>query len=640
MIQTKTPLYILYYIDFNNGRLVKDSTIYDTEIISSRDLESSSQQNMIEISVPKYRNAMSGEMQPTESRWIDIMNNQRSGNKLYYIVSSSSYNSTEYLTDPIYTNTLRTEEGNKEDEYLAYRPYFSGHLTKIDSLSTKDTITLTFSGFDWYYSKKLMDPNRTKLYSGGDDYYEYANFYYNYDPTGEIKLGSYDAPTRIPMLTNNLNPDTQRSDVFYRQDSTTLQCKREGLHHLKFYINCQHNEAYSSGVTMNVYRDPNIRENEMLDSEGNPIDRILIASKSITLEGGSTANQNITIDLTDDTMYDMPSMDLVWQRTGNHYHKVWVEAYSTAGSDKSVTYTSASLWASTSCYSLDHDQIYPALAYEPAYDFFNAQVFVQSFVDSMPEQIMDSGKIHNDVNYDASNTHHFRDPIVITDGATRRMYAKANSYSMPKFNLNKFTTTTKAAIDSILSQVEVMPNWGTFLYSNGKISMDVASADSEDIPIYTDYVNTDIIYNVRDDYYNHYYHYFGSSSDKPNNHYHTVSHTMTEYLNPNGKVQKDPVTMMTAFRYQKDEEEDKNKTDEDLWNQMGVENQEKHEQYVRNKYTYVYYPEKDFDLRVRIGDYFVSTPESPVQLRRRITGISRVCEGGIIKWIYKMEGDE
>lgn len=644
MEQKKTPLYILYYIDNVNKKLVKDSVIYDTEIINGADLASSTGGNTITIVTPKFTNAMSGELHTPFNRWVDIMDNQRSGAKNYYIVSSSSYNSEEYLEEPIYTTTFRPDEiGENNFNVTAYRPYFAGHLTKIECVSDIDTIKFIFSGFDWYYSKKLMDPDYSKQGSERDSsYYKYANLSYSYDPPGLQPIIAQPSVLMLPVFQTNNNPSDQHTDVIARFDNYNLIFKRSGLHHIKLSMNCQHTCDYPSTINATIYRNPCEAEADMVDSDGNPVNKIAIASGSITLEGGYTGTVQLVIDKIDDSMVDIPSIDLFYRRNGVLYGKMWTEVYAVPGSgvNGDVTYSYASFWASTSCYSLDHNSIYPPVAYTGGGFYWNMFTAMSSFCNSLPGQIMDSGQIKTLYAKDTANSKHFEDPIVDKGDEIKRFAAVNDMYDLPRYTYNKFTTSVTQALKGLIDQTDFSANWGSFLYSNGKICMDFMSADQIDIPIYTDYANTDMFYNIKDDYYNHFYYYFGSTSDKPDNHYHTVSHTLTEYLDGQGNVHKDPTMLMKATQYSGDSDKDEDMSDEDRWNTMGTEAQKDHEQYVRNKFWYVYRPDDKQIPDVRIGDYFVSTPESPLQIRRQITGISRVCEGGLIKWIYKMEGDE
>lgn len=648
MEKVKTPLYILYYIDFNNQKLVKDSVIYDSEIISSQDLASSTQMNNISITVPKYRNAMSGECYTPEMRWLNIANNQRDGDRFYYIVSSNSYNSTDYLEDPIYTNTARPTEGNDGVIPSGYRPYFAGYMSKIDILKSSDTITFTFSGCDWYYTKRIMDPDQTKLRSSTtlDDMYsqnyDFASFSWSNDVASPgWSLPSQDVETRVPIFVTEGDSNNPGNEVFNTYGSTTsMNTRREGLHRMKFGFNCKHTGDSPISAVFNLYRDANINEEQNTDSDGNPITKVLLGSVTIQLEANVTAPTMGYIDLQGEHMVDIPATDLAYRGTNavpTYY--IWVEGHRVGGTGQAVYMESATAYVSTYCYSLDHDNIYPRKAtFYATGDLWNARMSLQAFFDSWPRQIMDSGKIRNWNNtYD--DVYHFNDPIMRHENTTTRMSGLELTYPELQYNFNKFQTSVYTASMNLLDQLKLLGDWGTFLYSDGGICCDLVGVEPRDVPIYTDYFNTDILYNIKDDYYNHYYNYFGSTSDKPDTQYHTASHT-TKYLNPNGYVQKDPFTMMKGFRYEIDDAKDTNKTEEDIWNDMGADSAKKAEDFERTKYQYVYYPEDDFVNNVRIGDWFVSTPESPIQLRRRITSIGRVCDNGLIKWVYKMEGDE
>lgn len=654
MEKTKTPLYILYYIDVPGRRLVKDSTIYDNEIISCQDLVSAAG-NSITLTVPKYRTAQSGESFQVESRWVDIMNNQMSGGKLYFIVSSSSLNSNDYLADPIYTNTLRPEEYDPriiQDDPIAYLPLFSGYLNSATANRDADTISFTFGGFDWVYNNKFQDVHGKGPNEGGE--YEYAHFNWKYDPTGTIKLGSQESPTRLPLFTTEVlqGDDHRNSNIIARKDTTTAYLKREGQHKIIVNLNTQHTESYSSSVTITAYRTPCMTDSDEAKEAG----KVVIGSASGTIEGGGP-QITVTLDLTnteETNMYDVPP---TYQRYlysesqgkgGDFVYEFWVEAYSSAGTDKNVTYSYCSCWISTSCYSSDHDQVYEDRS-QTTHQASLAEVYAK-FIRNRIEAIMDGSSIKNDP---AAVEPGFDDLIYFDDYIQTRNYGWMyyNYGGAPDYNYNKFDTSIGLAVNELVksyvlavnpdgSQETLLPVWMTYLRSDGKICPDPVTGYSYDHAVYTDWLNTDVTYNIKDNYYNHFYTRFSSNDHKVESQYHTVSRTLDDYRPLNATIFKDPVQKNISVPYQGDPQEE-GITDEEMWNRMGSELTKKAYEYRQNKFKYIYYPGGDVMIPgVRVGDWFVSTPESPLQYRRRITGIARVCEGGIIKWIYKMEGDE
>lgn len=634
MNNVKVPLYTLYFMDTINNRLVKDSVIYNTDVISSSDIVSSTSDNEVKINVPKFRNAIGNENYPVNTRWSEIMHNQTNGSKLYYIVSSNSYNNNAFLDDPIFTPSNRVDE----TPVYAYSPLFSGYLTNIICNVNNDIIEFSFSGFDWVYKNKLLCSDRSKTRNYDVTDYEYANFSSAYDPPGTITIGSEENPTIVPILTTIIPPgdDQRNASIIEKGSNTILKLKREGLHHLTFNLNLQHNSTNMSTAHMRIYRDVCETDKEEEKEAG----KVLLGSLTCELPGNDTATKSFSLDLTEDEMTDIPSIYQKWYReysldgkSNVRHFEVWFEVYS----NSTVTYSYSSMWASTACWSLDHDQIYNAR--------WNVSVplrldeTLKTLLGMTPLSIMDSGKINLDDSIIPGQTDYFDDKIIVLDDVQARLeYLSILNSWYPAYNYNRWNISVGDACSELMRSKGVQPVWMTYLYENGKICPDPGSGVSRDVPIETDYTNTDTRYNIKDDYSNHFYTKFGGQSDKPNSQYHTRSETLVQYRNGDGSNYKDPVLLMQYNAYS-GTEKNETMTDEDMWNQLGLFNEEMTTKYVSNKFSYIYYPPESMIPDCRIGDRLVSTENSPFQINRTITTISRVCENGNIRWIYKMEGE-
>lgn len=635
MANIRIPLYILYYMDVANNRLVKDSVIYSTEVISSSDIVSGTSNNSVSFKVPKFDHSIDNDMFIPNPRWSTIMNNQTSGDRLYYIVSSNSYNSDEYLENPIFTPTNRTDE----EPVNAYSPLFSGYLTKITCNRSDDFIQFDFNGFDWVYDHKILNSNRVKLDDSTDDDYEYANIQGNVDPSGLVALGNEEAPTRMAVLTNLLTSDSPNTNILEKKDNTTLKLKREGGHRIDFYVNVQHAEVNMSTVHANIYRDVCATDTTEDIERG----KALVASGYCELEGGSTATKTLRIDLVD-PLYDVPSIYQKWLReveldskSNVRNFELWVEVYSNATSGDTVTYSSSGIFVSTSCWSLDHDQIY-----NTRWNYttpLNMAEALHALLSMTPRNIMDSGKIITNEAITSNDIKFFDDKIIILDDVMARLsYNSVINSWFPSYNYNKWQISLGEACSELMNSKGILPIWMTYLYSNGKICPDPGVGTTRSIEIETNYTNTDAKYNISDNYANHFYTKFGGESDKPDSHFHTVSETLSQYRNEEGTNYKDPICQMAYNSYEGTPKND-TMTDEDMWNAMGIFNDQKANEYILNKYSYIYYPSENLIPNCRIGDRIVSTENSSFQIDRAITTIGRVCENGIIKWVYKMEGE-
>lgn len=636
MANIKIPMYILYYIDVANNKLVKDSVIYQTEIISSSDVLSATSGNLISFKVPKFDHAIDNVVFKPQPRWSTIMNNQTEGNKLYFIVSSNSYNSDEFLEDPIFTPTNRTNE----EAVNAYSPLFSGYLTKIICNRDSDFIQFDFNGFDWVYENKILSANRNKLDDSDSADYEYANFFSSYDPSGLVSLGNQDNPTILPAFTSLPGSSDPNTNILEKESNTILRLKREGLHHIKLDINLQHTEVNMSTVHVSIYRDVCAVDTPEQIEEG----KVLIGNMVCELEGGSTATKTFTFQTIEGENYDVPSIYQKWlyeesisSKSNVRNFDLWIEVYSNASTTNSVTYSYTDFYISTGCWSLDHDQVYNA-KWNSTTPLKLSEV-LQTFMKMTPRSIMDSSKIIVDESIIPSEDSFFDDKIITLDDVQSRLgYLSTLNSWFPSYNYNKWSTTIKSSCDEIMKSKNVLPTWMTYLYSNGKICPDPGAGEPRNIQVETTYNNTDARYNISTDYSNHFYTKIGGESDKPDNHFHTISHTLGQYRNGDGTIWKDPICQIRYNSYEGTEKND-TMTDEDMWNTMGIFNEQKANEYILNKHSYIYYPDETLIPDCRIGDRIVSTPESPFQINRAITTIGRVCENGIIKWIYKMEGE-